>query len=151
MPTYKKHPALRIYLISRWFYLHHLKLLAHIFYRINNVVYQCNISYEAELSPKVRMCHARGIFIRRGVKVEEGTVLFQQVILAVKYPDTEIKIHIGKNCLIGANACVLGNVTIGDNVTIGANTVVTKDIPSNCLVVSQKAKVIKRKKKKKKK
>lgn len=92
------------------------------------------------------MCHARGICIRRGVTIEEGTVLFQQIILGVKYPDTEVKIHIGKNCLIGANACVLGDITIGDNVTIGANTVVTKDVPSDSFVIGQKIQVIKKKK-----
>ena len=33
-------------------------------------------------------------------------------------------------------------VTIGDNVIIGANSVVTKDIPDNCIAVGMPAKII---------
>lgn len=151
MNKVKKHGSLRIYLISRWLYLHHLKPLAFIFYRINNLIYQCSISYKADVSSKVRICHSRGVFIRPDTVIEEGTVIFQQVIFGTKYPDVDTKIHVGKNCLIGANSCILGDVTIGDNVTIGANTVVTKDIPSNCLVLGQKTQIIKKKKQKGKK
>lgn len=39
---------------------------------------------------------------------------------------------------------VLGGITIGDNVNIGANAIVTKDVPSNCTVVSPQAVIIKR-------
>lgn len=51
--------------------------------------------------------------------------------------------YIGKNCFIGIGAMILPGVTIGDEVIIGANTVVTKDIPSNCIAVGNPAKVIK--------
>ena len=144
MKKIKKHGSLKIYLISRWFYLHKLRLLANLFYRINNVIYQCSISYEADVNPNVRICHARGLFIRPNTVIEEGTVLFQQVIFGTKYPDVETHIHVGKNCLIGANSCILGDVTIGDNVKIGANTVVTKDIPNDCVVISSKAQIIRK-------
>lgn len=43
------------------------------------------------------------------------------------------EIWIGKNDRIGGRATILGGVTIGDNVIIGANSVVTHDIPSNCV------------------
>ena len=44
---------------------------------------------------------------------------------------------------IGANAVVIGNVTIGDNVFIGAGAVVVKDVPSNCVVAGNPAKIVK--------
>lgn len=34
--------------------------------------------------------------------------------------------------------------TIGDNVIVGANAVVTRDVPSNCIVGAAPAKIIKR-------
>ena len=37
----------------------------------------------------------------------------------------------------------MGPVRIGNNVTIGAGSVVTKDIPDNCIVAGNPAKVIK--------
>jgi len=51
-------------------------------------------------------------------------------------------IKIWNNCFIGNWATILPGVTIGDNVTIGACSVVTKDLPSNCVAVGNPAKVI---------
>ena len=53
------------------------------------------------------------------------------------------EIVIGKNVWIGDKAAVLSGVHIGDNVVIAANAVVTKDIPSNCVVAGVPAKVVK--------
>ena len=44
-------------------------------------------------------------------------------------------IKVGSNVWIGGGVTVIGGVTIGDNVVIGAGSVVTKDIPSNCMAV----------------
>ena len=49
---------------------------------------------------------------------------------------------IGNNVTIGCHACIIGGVTIGNNVTIGAESVVVKDIPDNCIVAGNPAKVI---------
>ena len=43
---------------------------------------------------------------------------------------------------IGANAVIIGSVTIGSNVYIGAGSVVVKDVPDNCIVAGNPAKVI---------
>lgn len=51
---------------------------------------------------------------------------------------------IGTNVLIGTNAYINPGVKIGDNVIIGANSVVTKDIPSNCVAGGVPAKIIKK-------
>ena len=48
------------------------------------------------------------------------------------------KIIIGNNVWIGANCVILKNVTIKDGSVIGAGTVVTKDVDSNELVISNK-------------
>lgn len=53
-------------------------------------------------------------------------------------------IMIGNNVWIGDKATILGGVTIGDNVIIGAGSVVTNDIPSNCVAVGSPAKIAKR-------
>lgn len=54
------------------------------------------------------------------------------------------KIEIGNNVWIGDKVTILGGVTIGDNVIIGANSVVTHDVPSNCVAAGNPAKVIKK-------
>jgi len=40
------------------------------------------------------------------------------------------KVHIGKNCFLGANVIICQPVTIGNDSAIAAGAVVTKDIPS---------------------
>ena len=42
-------------------------------------------------------------------------------------------IKVGSNVWIGGGVTVIGGVTIGDNAVIGAGSVVTKDIPANCV------------------
>ena len=52
------------------------------------------------------------------------------------------EIIIGRNVWIGDKVTILGGVTIGDNVIVGANSVVTHDIPNNCVAVGMPAKVV---------
>ena len=49
---------------------------------------------------------------------------------------------IEKNAKIGANATILPGITIGRNSIVGAGSVVTKDVPPNCVVAGNPAKVI---------
>ncbi|WP_316632862.1 acetyltransferase [uncultured Flavobacterium sp.] len=50
---------------------------------------------------------------------------------------------VGSYSKIGANVTILPDVIIGKNVIIGAGSVVTKDIPDNCVAVGIPAKMIK--------
>ena len=52
-------------------------------------------------------------------------------------------ITIGTNCWFGVNTVILKGVHIGDNVVVGSNSVVTGNIPSNCVVAGSPAKIIK--------
>lgn len=47
-----------------------------------------------------------------------------------------------KGASIGSNATILGGITIGENSLIGAGSVVTKDIPDNCIAAGNPARVI---------
>lgn len=52
-------------------------------------------------------------------------------------------IIIGKNVWIGENARICKGVSIGEGAIVAANAVVTKDVPSNCVVAGNPAKVVK--------
>lgn len=73
-----------------------------------------------------------------GLSYEESTIP-----PALRHLTSKGEIVIGNNVWIGDKATILGGVTIGDNVIIGANSVVTHDVPSNCMVAGMPAKVVK--------
>lgn len=53
-------------------------------------------------------------------------------------------INIGNHVWIGCNVTILKGVNIGDNSIIAAGSIVNKDIPKNCLVGGNPAKIIKK-------
>ena len=52
-----------------------------------------------------------------------------------------LPIVVGDNCWIGANASILQGVTIGNGCVVAAGSVVTRDVPDNCLVAGVPAEV----------
>ncbi len=52
------------------------------------------------------------------------------------------RVHLKKNCWIGAGSTILPGVTIGENAVVGAASVVTKDVPNNAIVAGNPAKVL---------
>jgi len=53
-----------------------------------------------------------------------------------------LPVEIKANCWIGASVTICPGVTIGENTVIGAGSVVTKDIPANCIAVGNPCKVL---------
>jgi sugar O-acyltransferase (sialic acid O-acetyltransferase NeuD family) len=53
------------------------------------------------------------------------------------------RVTIGSFTQIGSNATILPKINIGKNVVVGAGSVVTKDLPDNCVAVGIPAKIIK--------
>jgi len=53
-------------------------------------------------------------------------------------------IKVGDNVWFGGNVTVLPGVTIGDNAVIGAGSVVTKDIPADCIAVGNPCRVMRK-------
>ena len=54
----------------------------------------------------------------------------------------EQEVIIEDNVWLGANVIVLKGVKIGENSIVGAGSVITKDIPSNCIAIGNPAKVV---------
>lgn len=57
--------------------------------------------------------------------------------------EKDAEIVVGDDVLIGVNAMILKGVHIGDRSIIGAGSVVTRDVPADCIVAGNPAKVIK--------
>lgn len=80
----------------------------------------------------------------RGIHVGEGSAIsFDAVILSHDYiRGMHTDTRIGKFCQIGARSIVMPGITIGDHSVVGAASVVTKDVPPNCVVVGNPARII---------
>lgn len=50
---------------------------------------------------------------------------------------------IGDNVRVATGAIVLGDIVVGNNVQIGAGAVVVKNVPDNCTVIGNPARIIK--------
>ncbi len=103
----------------------------------NNYLYTKHIGSEPYLIEIGDNCH-----------ITSGTKFFTHgggAPLRLEMPDFDTfgKIIIGNNVYIGNNCLIMPGVAIGDNVIIGAGSVVTKSIPSNCVVAGNPAKYIK--------
>lgn len=53
-------------------------------------------------------------------------------------------VTIGNNVWVGGDVTIMGGVTIGDNAVIGAGSVVTRDIPANCIAVGNPCRVLRK-------
>jgi len=64
----------------------------------------------------------------------------------LRRPGTQfsLPVHIGNDVWIGSNAVILPGITIGDNSVIGAGSVVTHDIPADCVAVGNPCRVMRR-------
>lgn len=88
------------------------------------------------------------IYIKKGCLINLNCTIGHDCTLGA-FVELSPGVHISGNCAIGdysvfgTNATILPNITIGKNVIIGAGSVVTKDIPDNCLVVGIPGKIIK--------
>lgn len=86
-------------------------------------------------------------FIPDGVTIEDNVFIAPSVCFTNdKHPPSNgkswSKTLVKKGAVIGANATILPGITIGENALIGAGAVVTKDIPSNEVVVGNPAHTI---------
>jgi putative colanic acid biosynthesis acetyltransferase WcaB len=100
------------------------------------------------IGKSLSLYHGQALIVNKGTIIGERCVLRNSTTIGhKKLADGSFSNcpRIGNNVDIGANVCIIGDVVIGDNVIIGAGSVVTKSIPSDCVVVGNPARILEKK------
>jgi sugar O-acyltransferase (sialic acid O-acetyltransferase NeuD family) len=97
----------------------------------NKINEGCNIMTGTVITNDVTI--GKGCLINLNCTVGHDVVIGEFVELS---PGVSVSgnCKIGNLSFIGTNATILPNICIGENVIVAAGAVVTKDIPSNCMV-----------------
>ncbi|MEE9325994.1 MAG: acyltransferase [Cocleimonas sp.] len=105
-------------------------------------IYGMDVAKDARISFKARLDKTNP----KGISIGSKTlVAFDAILLAHDYASRrhDAITVIGTHCFIGCGSLILPNITIGNHVIVAAGSVVTKDVPSNCIVAGNPAKIIK--------
>jgi len=87
------------------------------------------------------------IIIGNNVSITRGVKILSHDVTAIRLKKKIAKKVITKldnSVFIGMNAIILAGIHIHENSIVGAGCVVTKDIPSNCVVVGNPMRIIKK-------
>jgi serine O-acetyltransferase len=98
--------------------------------------------------PGLTLVHGWGIVVNKDALLGSNVTLFNGVVIGRKDKITEQGREtayptIGNDVWIGPHAIIIGGVRVGDGAIVGAGSVVTKDVPSRCVVVGNPASVVK--------
>lgn len=98
------------------------------------------IGPKAIVNPQAHI--GRGLIINSGAIIEHECVVGDFAHIA---PGATLlgNVKVGEYSFVGANAVIKQGITIGSNVVIGAGSVVLEDVPDNCVMVGNPAKILK--------
>jgi serine O-acetyltransferase len=105
-------------------------------------LYDIKIDYSAAIGAGLYIGHFGGIKIRNCIIGNNSSIHQNVVINECKEPANERHLKIGDNVWVGPHAHIIGPISIASHATISAGAIVKNDIPANCLVAGDPARII---------
>lgn len=96
----------------------------------------CRISGSARLD----RTNPRGVHIGDSTLVSFDAAILTHDFVGGRHFDT----YVGSCCFIGARSIIMPGVRVGDHCVVGSGSVVTADVPNNCVVVGNPARILHR-------
>lgn len=135
--------AIKLYRVSRWFYLHHMEPIAKLFRALIYLFHNSFVPYSADIGANTVLGYkGMALVIHTRAVIGENCNIGTCVTIGGRSKYYEVPV-IGNNCTIASGAKVLGPIHIGNNVIIGANAVMISDAPDNTMWAGVPAKCIK--------
>jgi len=140
--------AVLLYRFKVWLRAHHVPFFPRLVDWINMLVWRVQIADNVSIGPGLCISHG-DVMVAGEVKIGRNCTLnpWSGLGLAhrrrVSHPwEALVGPTVGDNVFVGVGSRVVGAITIGDNVRIGGNSLVIRDVPSNCVVAGNPARVI---------
>lgn len=128
----------------RTFFAKKIQFARNLKYRLKGYDVHPSVIFERHLH--LDRLYPPGIHIKENCLIASGvTILCHDHCKRVNNQPLLADTYIGRNCFIAVGATILPGVKIGDEVIVGAGAVVTKEVPANCIVGGNPAKIIREK------
>ncbi len=139
--------ATLVYRFGQWIFERPGRYVFYPFYFFLDIGIKClygiSLSSKANIGPGLFIGHFGNIKVGRCILGDNCSI--QQSVHIVPGPgENEDAPQIGSRVWIGGHVSIQGKIKIHDGATISAGSVVTKDVPENCLVVGNPGRVVNR-------
>ena len=146
--TYPGVKAVFFHKVAHFFCLAKFDLISRIISQLSRFLTGIEIHPGANIGKNLFIDHGMGVVIGETSEIGDNVTIYHMATLGGIAPSIDsdsqrkVKRHptLKNNVVVGSGAQILGPVVVGENAKIGANAVVTKDVPSNAVMVGIPAK-----------
>ena len=105
---------------------------------------RCFIEFHVHIGACYHVEIGNDVMLASGVYISDHQHRYDDTTKPVScQPVTENgRIVIGDGCFVGEGACIFSDVVLGKHVVVGANAVVTKSVPSYCVVAGVPGRIL---------